>query len=54
MTYIKEAERAWKLLEIIAQLESLLWESYHDYFMDMAINNHKYCRKLTEKDDYPF
>lgn len=54
MTYIEEAEQAWKLFEIIAQLELFLWESYHDYFMDMAINDPRYCRNLTEEDVYPF
>jgi hypothetical protein len=54
MSYIEQAARAWKLFEIIAQLESLLWETYNDYFMDMAINDPRYCRKLTEEDDFPF
>ena len=50
----EEAERAWKLWEMLAQLESFLWESYYEYFMDMCINEGDRNEPLEELDDFPF
>ncbi len=54
MTNNQEAERAWKLLDMLAQLESLLWDSYNDYFMDVFINKTERDEPLDKLDDFPF
>lgn len=54
MTNNQEAERAWELLDRLARLESFLWDSYHDYFMDRFINKIDKDKPLDKLDDFPF
>jgi hypothetical protein len=54
MTKNEEAERAWKLWEMLAELESFLWDSYYEYFLEMCMNETIVDEPLDDLDDFPF
>ncbi len=50
----QESERAWKLWEMLSRMESFLWDSYYEYFMEMCMNKADDDHTPDEPDDFPF